>query len=50
MVHGLETRVPFLDDGLVDFAMRLPVQLRIGKMDETVGLNEKEPGDKTTRF
>ena len=24
MAHGLETRVPFLDNDLVDFAMRLP--------------------------
>ena len=26
MAHGLETRVPFLDNDLVDFAMRLPVR------------------------
>ena len=25
MAHGLETRVPFLDNDLVDFAMKLPV-------------------------
>lgn len=30
MAHGLEARVPFLDNDLVDFALRLPVQARIG--------------------
>ncbi|MDQ6829832.1 MAG: asparagine synthase (glutamine-hydrolyzing) [Gemmatimonadota bacterium] len=30
MAHGLETRVPFLDDELVDFAMRVPVRYKLG--------------------
>lgn len=30
MAHGLEARVPFLDNDLVDFALRLPVRARIG--------------------
>ena len=30
MAHGLETRLPFLDDDLVAFAMRCPVALKIG--------------------
>ena len=29
MAHGLETRVPFLDNDLVDFAMRVPVRLKL---------------------
>ena len=29
MAHGLETRLPFLDNDLVDFAMRCPVELKI---------------------
>ena len=29
MAHGLETRLPFLDDDLVAFAMRCPVALKI---------------------
>lgn len=29
MAHGLETRVPFLDNDLVDFAMKLPNALKI---------------------
>ncbi len=30
MAHSLETRVPFLDNDLVDFAMRVPVALKLG--------------------
>ncbi len=29
MAHGLETRVPFLDNDLVDFAMKLPAHLKV---------------------
>ena len=44
MAHGLETRVPFLDNDLVDFAMRVPVGLKLGNLGEVVRLNENEPG------
>jgi asparagine synthase (glutamine-hydrolysing) len=50
MAHGLETRLPFLDNDLVDFAMRLPVRLKLGNLGEVVGLNENEPGPKTARY
>ncbi|MEQ8746012.1 asparagine synthase (glutamine-hydrolyzing) [Pyruvatibacter sp.] len=50
MAHSLETRVPFLDNDLVDFAMRLPMKLKLGKLDEVVAINENEPGDKTSRY
>jgi len=50
MAHGLEARVPFLDNDLVDFAMRLPAHLRLGNLTEIVRLNENEPGPKTTRY
>lgn len=50
MAHGLETRVPFLDNDLVDFAQRLPTRLKLGKLDEVVRLNENEPGAKTARY
>ncbi len=29
MAHGLETRVPFLDNDLVDFSMKVPVSMKI---------------------
>jgi asparagine synthase (glutamine-hydrolysing) len=46
MAHGLETRVPFLDNDLVDFAMRCPVRLKLNNLSEVVRINENEPGDK----
>jgi len=50
MAHGLETRVPFLDNDLVDFAMRVPVRLKLASLDEVVRLDENEPGSKPERF
>jgi asparagine synthase (glutamine-hydrolysing) len=50
MAHGLETRVPFLDNDLVDFAMRLPVSMKLGNLREVVRINENEPGDKAAAF
>ncbi|HZS30765.1 MAG TPA: asparagine synthase (glutamine-hydrolyzing) [Gaiellaceae bacterium] len=50
MAHGLETRVPFLDNDLVDFAQRLPVRLKLRELDNFVRLDENEPGDKTIRY
>ncbi|MDF1627905.1 MAG: asparagine synthase (glutamine-hydrolyzing) [Parvibaculaceae bacterium] len=50
MAHSLETRVPFLDNDLVDFAMRLPARLKLGKLDDVVRLNENEPGEKTAKY
>ncbi|HEU4829366.1 MAG TPA: asparagine synthase (glutamine-hydrolyzing) [Gemmatimonadales bacterium] len=40
MAHGLESRVPFLDDEVVDFAMRVPIRYKVeesllrGSIDE----------------
>jgi len=50
MAHGLETRVPFLDNDLVDFAMRLPVRMKLGNLGEVVRLNENEPGNKSGKY
>jgi len=50
MAHSLETRVPFLDNDLVDFATRLPVCMKLGNLGEVVRINENEPGPKTTKF
>lgn len=50
MAHSLETRVPFLDNELVDFAMRVPVRMKLGNLGEVVRLNENEPGDKTKKY
>jgi len=50
MAHGLETRVPFLDNDLVDFGMRIPVHLKLGNLSAVVRLNENEPGNKTAKY
>ena len=50
MAHGLETRVPFLDNDLVDFAQRVPVRLKLRNLDQVVRLDENEPGDKAIRY
>jgi asparagine synthase (glutamine-hydrolysing) len=50
MAHSLETRVPFLDNDLVNFAMKVPVKLKLSNLTEVVRLNENEPGDKTTKY
>jgi asparagine synthase (glutamine-hydrolysing) len=43
MAHGLETRVPFLDNDLVDFAQRLPVGLKLGNLEHVSRLDENDP-------
>lgn len=50
MAHGLETRVPFLDNELVDFAIRCPVGLKLNNLREVVRMNENEPGDKQGKY
>ena len=50
MAHSLETRVPFLDNDLVDFAMRIPARMKLGNLTEVVGLNENEVGAKTAKY
>jgi asparagine synthase (glutamine-hydrolysing) len=50
MAFGLENRVPFLDNDLVDFAQRLPVRLKLRDLGAIVRLNENEPGPKTERY
>lgn len=50
MAHGLEARVPFMDNDLVDFAMQCPVNLKLNNIADVVRLNENEPGNKTARY
>jgi asparagine synthase (glutamine-hydrolysing) len=50
MAHGLEARVPFLDNDLVDFACRVPVRLKLGNLGNVVRLDENEPGPKTAKY
>ena len=50
MAHGLETRVPFMDNDLVDFAMQCPVDLKLNNLAEVARLDENEPGDKNAKY
>ena len=50
MAHGLETRIPFLDNDLVDFAMKIPVRLKLKNLAGVIRINENEPGSKTNRY
>jgi asparagine synthase (glutamine-hydrolysing) len=50
MAHSLETRVPFMDNDLVDFAMQCPVALKLNRLHDVVRLNENEAGDKRGQY
>jgi asparagine synthase (glutamine-hydrolysing) len=50
MAHGLENRVPFLDNDLVDFALNCPVGLKLNNLAEVLRINENEFGDKQRRY
>ena len=50
MAHGLEARVPFLDNELVDFAMQLPVSFKLSNVIANSEANENLPGAKTFRY
>ena len=42
MAHGLEERVPFLDNDLVDFAQRIPVRHKLSSLENVISLDENE--------
>lgn len=50
MASGLETRVPFMDNDLVEFAMKLPVSMKLSKLQEVVRINENDAGQKIDRY
>tara|TARA_B100000963_G_scaffold358304_1_gene382614 strand:+ start:10722 stop:12584 length:1863 start_codon:yes stop_codon:yes gene_type:complete len=50
MAHSLETRVPFLDNDLVDFAMKCPVDLKVNNLMKVIKLDENIHGDKKNEF
>jgi asparagine synthase (glutamine-hydrolysing) len=50
MAHGLEMRVPFLDNDVVDFASALPVSTKLRDLGEVARLDENLPGPKRERF
>jgi asparagine synthase (glutamine-hydrolysing) len=40
MAHSLETRLPFLDNSLVDFAMKIPIKYKLANLDQISRINE----------
>ena len=50
MAHSLETRVPFMDNDLVDFATKLPVRFKLGNLEKVVKLDENEMGGKRKKY
>ncbi|MDA8649876.1 asparagine synthase (glutamine-hydrolyzing) [Alphaproteobacteria bacterium] len=50
MAHGLESRVPFMDNDLVDFAMKCPVNLKLNNIVSGLRMDENEPGDKKSNY
>jgi asparagine synthase (glutamine-hydrolysing) len=44
MAHSLETRVPFLDNDLVDFACRIPVSMKLNSLMDIPRIDENELG------
>ncbi len=46
MAHGLENRVPFMDNDLVDFAMSCPINMKLNNLSEVVKINENSSLDK----
>ena len=50
MSHSLETRVPFLDNDLVDFAMKCPINLKLNNLQNIIQINENDSGIKTKKY
>ncbi len=50
MAHSLETRVPFLDNDLVDFAMKCPVTLKIKDLTNKTKINENDWSNKRLKY
>ncbi len=50
MSHSLETRVPFLDNDLVDFALKCPVKLKLNNLTKIINVNENEPVGEKSKY
>ena len=50
MAQGLETRVPFMDNDLVNFAMSCPVGLKLKNLAEVLRVNENDTGSKKDQY
>ena len=50
MANSLESRVPFMDNDLVEFAMQCPVSLKLNNLSEVLRINENAQGNKQNQF
>ena len=50
MAHSLETRLPFLDNDLVEFAMTCPVGFKLNNLSKVIRIDENQPGAKREDF
>lgn len=50
MAHSLETRVPFLDNDLVDFAQKIPVTLKLNNLRDVIRIDENIAGGKSANY
>lgn len=50
MAHSLETRIPFLDNDLVDFAQQIPIGLKLKNLKNIINIDENEPNSKKNKY
>jgi asparagine synthase (glutamine-hydrolysing) len=50
MAYGLETRVPFMDNELVEFATKLPVNLKVKDITNQFRIDENTQGNKKIKY
>jgi asparagine synthase (glutamine-hydrolysing) len=49
MAHGLEERFPFMDNDLVDFAMSIPVEFKLGDLEKEIKKLDENLTDKKSK-
>ena len=42
MAHSIETRIPFLDNDLVDFAQKIPIKYKLKNIDAVIKMDESK--------
>ncbi len=50
MAHSLESRVPFMDNDLVDFAMSCPISLKLNNLENSLRIDENTSGNKKSIY
>jgi asparagine synthase (glutamine-hydrolysing) len=50
MANSLETRLPFLDNDMVNFSMSIPVKYKLRNVGNVIRIDENEPGIKSKMY